>query len=107
MKSKKKVIFVISTLRMGGAEKSLVSLLKVLDPEKVAVDLFVFEEGGLLEVEVPEWVHIIPSDSMTRGMTLEFRKYMKDVLKVRKFRAALDRFMISMNSKRKELPRKV
>ena len=75
MNSKKKILFVISTLRMGGAEKSLVSLLKMLNPYNLDVDLFVFESEGVLESEVPEWVNIIPTDPITRGMTLEFRKY--------------------------------
>ena len=42
----KHILFVIDTLRMGGAEKSLISLLKVLDPQRVAVDL---EAGGVLQ----------------------------------------------------------
>ena len=42
----KNILIVIPTLRMGGAEKSLISLLKVLDPQRVAVDL---EAGGVLQ----------------------------------------------------------
>jgi hypothetical protein len=45
----KSVLFVLPTLRMGGAEKSLVSLLKALDPERVKADLFLFEGGGVLQ----------------------------------------------------------
>ena len=55
----KKVIFVIPTLRIGGAEKSLVTLLKTLDPKEVKVDLLLFEADGPLQCEVPEWVNII------------------------------------------------
>ena len=99
---RKSIIFVIDTLRMGGAEKSLISLLKSLDPARVDVDLFVFEGGGILEKEVPEWVNIIHGDSVTRGMTLELRKYFKDILKAKKFRAAFYRLMIKVNLKRKK-----
>ena len=69
----KKLLFVIPTLRMGGAEKALVSLLRSLDPEKVSVDLFLFEQGGVLQKQVPDWVNILPENVVTRGMLLEFR----------------------------------
>ena len=87
----KKLLFVIPTLRQGGAEKALVSLLKCLDPERVSVDLFLFEHGGIFQEEVPAWVNILPEDPVTRAMTLEFRFYWKDLLRIGKFRAAITR----------------
>ena len=66
---------------MGGAEKSLISLLKALDPQRVAVDLYLFETGGVLQAEVPDWVNILEADAVTRGMTLELRNYLPDVLR--------------------------
>lgn len=96
----KSILFVIDTLRMGGAEKSLISLLKALDPNRVAVNLFLFEAGGVLQTEVPSWVKIIEADSVTRGMTLEMRNYIGDILKKRRFLAAIDRLKISIQAKR-------
>lgn len=95
----KNILFVIDTLRMGGAEKSLVSLLKALDPKKVNVDLFLFETGGVLQSEVPEWVNIIGADPVTRGMTLEMRKYFWKVIKKGRFGAASARLRITLGSK--------
>ena len=69
----KKILFVIPTMRMGGAEKALVSLLKSLSPETVQVDLFLFEQGGVLQEQLPDWVNVLPENVVTRGMLLEFR----------------------------------
>lgn len=91
----KHIIFVMPTLRMGGAEKALVSLLKALDPKRVNVDLFLFERGGVLEKEVPSWVKIIQSDPIVRDMTLELRNYFGELLRHRKFSAAITRLRIT------------
>ena len=96
----KHIIFVIPTLRMGGAERALVSLLKALDPKRVNVDLFLFERGGVLEKEVPSWVKIIPSDSIVRDMTLELRNYFGELLRHRKFSAAITRLKITVMARR-------
>jgi len=84
---------------MGGAEKALVSLLKALDPDRYETTLFLFENGGVLQSEVPEYVHIMIADPVTRGMTLEMRNYLPDVIKTGHLLAAFDRFWITMNSK--------
>lgn len=95
----KNVLFVIDTLRMGGAEKSLISLLKALDPNKINVDLFLFEHGGVLQDQVPKWVNILGSDSLTKGMTLELRKYLGEVIKGGHFKAALARIKMTLRAK--------
>lgn len=95
----KHVLFVIDTLRMGGAEKSLVSLLNALDPQRIQADLLVFEGGGVLQKDVPEWVRIIEADSVTRGMTLELRKYFKDLVKAGKLLAAGSRILMTIRAK--------
>ncbi len=56
---KKKIIFVIPTLKSGGAEKSLVTVLQLLDYEKYDVTLFIFRKEGLFLPVVPKQVHII------------------------------------------------
>lgn len=96
----KHVLFVIDTLRMGGAEKSLVSLLNALDPTRVRVDLLVFERGGVLQKDVPDWVRIIEADPVTRAMTLELRKYWKDLLKEGNLLAAGSRLLASLQARR-------
>lgn len=102
----KKLLFVIPTLRMGGAEKALMSLLKCLDPAQVSVDLFLFEHGGILQSEIPAWVQLLPEDPVTRGMTLEFRYYWKDLLRRGKLRAAWRRLWMKLSSDLRQRLRK-
>lgn len=101
----KKVLLVIPTLRMGGAEKSLVSLLKALDPRRVKVDLYLFEAGGVLQREIPDWVNILEADAVTRGMTLELRNYLGDVVRAGHFGAALSRIWMTVRSRISPKPR--
>lgn len=62
---KKKVLFVITTLYNGGAERSLVSLLQTMDPEKYDIDLLLFKEMGMFLTQVPDYVNILsPSKEM-------------------------------------------
>lgn len=91
----KRILFVLPTLRMGGAEKALVSLLKCLDPTQVQVDLFLFEHGGILQSEVPSWVNLLPENPMTKAILLEFRYFWKDLLRMRKLRAAYARLRMT------------
>lgn len=95
----KYIIIVIPTLRMGGAEKALVSLLKSLDSERVNVDLFLFEPGGILQKDIPAWVNIIESDTIVRDMTLEIRNYFGELIRRKNFLAALARLKITFQAK--------
>lgn len=100
----KRILFVIDTLRMGGAEKSLVSLLKALDPRRVQVDLYLFEAGGILQQEVPGWVNILEADPVTRGMALELRNYLAPVIRGGHFAAALARIWMTVRSRFSKKP---
>ncbi|MEH7884032.1 glycosyltransferase [Bacillus sp. JJ1609] len=57
---KRKLLFVIDSLNIGGAEKSLVSLLNLLDYKKFDVDLLMFSNGGDLVPYLPQQVNILP-----------------------------------------------
>lgn len=56
---KKKILFVIDSLHSGGAEKSLVSLLSLLDYERFEIDLLLFNKSGLYIPLVPKDVKIL------------------------------------------------
>ena len=58
MDRKKRVLFFIDSLTCGGAEKSLISLLPLLDYSKVQVDLMLVERGGVFEQYVPTDVNV-------------------------------------------------
>lgn len=56
---KNKILFLIDSLTCGGAEKSLVSLLPLLDFSQVEVDLMLYQKGGVFEQYVPKEVQIL------------------------------------------------
>lgn len=56
---KKSVLFVIDSLECAGAEKSLVTLLSLIDYSCYSVDLMLFGHGGVLEELVPKEVNIL------------------------------------------------
>ena len=57
---RKKLLFVIDSLTIGGAEKSLISLLNMIDSSKYEIDLLLFKKGGDLEKYVPRNINILP-----------------------------------------------
>lgn len=61
----KKILFVIDSLDCGGAEKSLVSLLPLLDYSSMVVDLMIVKNGGLFEQMIPPQVSTIPVPKVT------------------------------------------
>lgn len=58
---KKKVLFVMESLGIGGAEKSLVTLLSQFDYSKYEVDLFLFNPTGEFMDLLPSEVNLLPS----------------------------------------------
>lgn len=57
---KKRLLFVIESLTLGGAEKSLVTLLNLLDYSKYDVDLLLFAHGGAFQQLLPAEVNLLP-----------------------------------------------
>lgn len=55
---KKKNLFVIDSLNIGGAEKSLVTLLNLIDFVKYEVHLQMFAMGGVFEMFIPKEVNL-------------------------------------------------
>ena len=56
----KKLLFVIDSLGCGGAEKSLVSLLPLLNRDKYEIHLWMLHRGGEFEALLPEHIIIEP-----------------------------------------------
>ena len=56
---KKSILFSIDSLHCAGAEKSLTTLLSLIDYSKYEVDLMMFGHGGALEELVPKEVNIL------------------------------------------------
>jgi len=60
----KNILFVIESLQMGGAERSLLSLLNNLDYTCLNVDLMLFKRGGVQEKDLTDKVNIIDGQSI-------------------------------------------
>ncbi len=56
---KKRILFVIDSLTCGGAEKSLVSLLPLLDKNKYDLYIWIRQRGGVFETLLPLNIHIV------------------------------------------------
>jgi glycosyltransferase involved in cell wall biosynthesis len=57
---KKDLLFVIDSLAMAGAEKSLVTLLSMVDLSKFNIDLLLFAHGNTLEKLIPKEINVLP-----------------------------------------------
>lgn len=55
----KKILFVMPTLRDGGAERSLVNLLTELPKEEYEIDLLLLKKKGTFLSQVPSYVNIL------------------------------------------------
>lgn len=67
---KRNVLFVMSSLRNGGAERSLVNLLQLLDYDRYNVDLLLFQNEGMFLKQVPKAVNIISNPAGGEVMNL-------------------------------------
>lgn len=55
----KKILFVIRSLEFGGAEKSLVNLLRQLPADKYQIDLLLFKKKGEFIRQLPDTVNLL------------------------------------------------
>lgn len=72
-----RLLIAIHYLELGGAERSLIGLLRALDYSKVNVDLFVYSHRGELMKEIPQDVNLLPEIPEYAQM----ERPLKDVLK--------------------------
>lgn len=65
---KKSILFVINSLGQGGAEKALVELLNVLNPEQYDLYLFLMVNRGELYLQLPSYVRVLHSKRDPRSV---------------------------------------
>lgn len=58
----KRILFVIPSMRIGGAEKSLANLLNLIDLNEYDIDLLMFKPEGDLLQQIPSGIHILETD---------------------------------------------
>lgn len=92
---KKKILFVLNSLRVGGAEKALISLLHELDYERFEVDLFLFtHDGGFLE-RLPKQVNLLPAPENFKFFDMSTKSAIFQNLKKGNLSLAIDRYQFS------------
>ncbi|MCE7792679.1 glycosyltransferase [Salipaludibacillus sp. CUR1] len=92
---KKKLLFVIDSLDCAGAEKSLVTLLGLLDYSRYSVDLMLFAHGKELERLVPQEVTILKPLKYTQFTTLPLKNAFMTSLKQSEYRMLMSRLKYS------------
>lgn len=88
---KKKILFVIPSLKSGGAEKSLIILLSLFDYEKYEVDLLSFRREGLFFDKIPAEVNVIKGTEDYEIFDGDAKKAIKHFIKKGKLSSAVDR----------------
>ncbi|WP_431800760.1 hypothetical protein [Halobacillus andaensis] len=98
---KKKLFFAIDSLDVAGAEKSLITLLSLLDYNKYEVDLQLFSYGNELERLLPKEVNLLPPLSYTMFSQSDLITSIKQSFKKREFNMLSSRFHYSFSIRRK------
>lgn len=88
---KKKLLFVIPSLRCGGAEKSLVTLLQLLDNTRFDVDLLLFRREGLFLPQVPQWVRVLDAGADYAAFDSDLKTGLRTFLRRGKWISAIRR----------------
>ena len=91
----KKIIFVIDSLHCAGAEKSLITLLSLLDYSKYEIDLQLFGYGGVLEELLPKEVNLLSPLKYTQFTQMPIKDEILYSIKNLNFRMLLSRLQYS------------
>lgn len=78
---KKRILFVMNSLTVGGAEKSLISLLETIDYDCYTVDLFLFKHEGLFLSNLPSQVNLLDEQPEYRYFDMDVQAAMKNCLR--------------------------
>ena len=96
----KNLLFVIDSLQCAGAEKSLISLLSLIDYSKYNVDLQLFGYGGTLETLIPDEVNLLSPLKYTKFTEMSLKEGIFYSIKNFNFRMLLSRLQYSIKLRR-------
>lgn len=74
MKKKKSILFVMAAMYRGGAERSLINLLEMMDKERYEIDLLVFDTSGKLMTQIPKGVRVLQPDHRLKCISTSSKK---------------------------------
>jgi glycosyltransferase involved in cell wall biosynthesis len=103
---KKSLLFIIPSLAVGGAERSLVTLLSLLDYDEYNVDLMLFRRDGLFLKQVPSQVNIIDAGKDYSIFDGDFKRCISYCIKHTKLNLAISRVSYLLALKKSESKRK-
>ena len=92
---RKNLLFVIDSLHCAGAEKSLISLLSLIDYSKYNVDLQLFGYGGALENLLPKEVNLLSPLKYTQFTQMPIKEEILYSIKNLNFRMLVSRLQYS------------
>lgn len=92
---KKRLLFVMESMGSGGGERSLLTLLQLMDYDKYDVDLMLFNPSGLFMDMIPKCVNIKPFGKEYDRFTLPFKESLKSYMLKGSFKGAYNRFKYS------------
>ncbi len=101
---KKDLLFVMNKLSCGGAEKSLISLLQLIDYSKYNVDLYLFKHEGFLMNQIPAKVNLLPQPKEFQYFDMPFKQVVKECLLRFNFKILIARFRMSMMLQTEKVP---
>ncbi len=93
---KKNILFVIDSLVCAGAEKSLITLLSLLDYSKYEVDLQLFAYGRPLEQFLPKEVNLLKPFEYTKFADMNIKNALKTAIKNKKIKMLYSRIKYSI-----------
>lgn len=99
---RKKILFVIESLECAGAEKSLISLLNLLENEKYDIDLQLFSYGGILEELLPKNINLLKKIEYMSFLGLSLKNAFLFSIKKRKFNYLIARILFSLKLRLKK-----
>lgn len=76
MKKKKSILFVMAGMNRGGAERSLINLLEMMDKERYDINLLVFDINGKLMAQIPKGVQVLQPDRRLKCVSTSSKKEM-------------------------------
>lgn len=91
---KKKVIIVMTSMYLGGAERSLLGLLEAFDYERYSVSLFLLDHSGELMEYIPREVHLLPENPKYKAL----EGSIKDAFRNRQFSVGFRRILGKIKS---------
>lgn len=92
---KKNILFIMSNLECGGAEKALISMLEVFDYSKYNVDLLLFNQKGIFLNKVPKEVNILEEPFGYKYYDMSSKQAITDLLSKGKIKDVVRR-LVSM-----------